>query len=265
MSSREDAAEERIEIARQVLVDEVRATVQVQPPSVAEALDALDQAETLALTLFEQLKKLEDDDFETFSQRMAEAGLELAAAELIEKWDALAFAGGMPASAGLMQKWGQVATAVNAIEETLQAILGDKVEITPRCDLCSRPQPVEGEDWNPENGNHVSCESRLPDREKVATFVKEMNDATAGIIGAALRRVDPMEQTRREELEADAVDKLLERCGHVDGCAYTFRATAPEMAVHAALFLANGGPLPACGDVEWWPHGEIAPELPVEA
>ena len=30
--------------------------------------------------------------------------------------------------------------------------------IVPRCDICDGPQRVEGDNWNGETGNHISCE-----------------------------------------------------------------------------------------------------------
>lgn len=79
-----------------------------------------------------------------------------------------------------------------------------------------------------------------------------------------LDRLDRIDEETREQREASAVDDLLSRAGHVEGCDYTLKATTSEMAVHAALFLQEGGPLPSCGNVEWWPHGGIPPDLPAE-
>lgn len=44
--------------------------------------------------------------------------------------------------------------------EALVRILGPDVEVTPRCDFCDEPfeDGGEGEDWNGDTGNHLSCE-----------------------------------------------------------------------------------------------------------
>lgn len=35
--------------------------------------------------------------------------------------------------------------------------------IIPTCDICGGPQRTEGDDWNGDTGNHISCEQRHPE------------------------------------------------------------------------------------------------------
>jgi hypothetical protein len=51
----------------------------------------------------------------------------------------------------------------------------------------------------------------------------------------------------REDREAMAVDHLARVVGHDEACAFTARATTPEIAVHLALVVQAAGALASCG------------------
>ncbi len=100
-------------------------------------------------------------------------------------------------------------------------------EVAPRCEICGQFQPIEGEDWNGETGNHKTCEEGAPPpeiREIMAVLSKALGkrvvafDASTGRMAELTtgQYVKPIESLDDEQPKAEATpDESPE--GHIGG------------------------------------------------
>jgi hypothetical protein len=54
-------------------------------------------------------------------------------------------------------------------------------EVQPRCDICRNPQWLEGDDWNGDTGNHLSCEAAEPEPEPFSDAISVRANIAFGL------------------------------------------------------------------------------------